>query len=216
MPVRNTLPKRLLWVEGKDDSALVQSLCKNQQVPEVFLIEDRQGFRNVLKGLGVELRRRGLERFGIVVDANGDVDARWASIRNILLSEGYPEAPDSPAPDGTILSAPGRARVGAWLMPDNASPGMLEDFAARLIPADDYLWARAAEVVDGIPDEHRRFAAGHRSKAVVHTWLAWQETPGSPMGQAIGQGSLPATAPDALRFVAWLRRLMIDDMPDPP
>jgi hypothetical protein len=36
------------------------------------------------------------------------------------------------------------------------------------------------------------------------------------MGQAIGQGSLPANAPDALRFVAWLRRLMIEDMPDPP
>jgi len=191
--------------------AFSSSLAHFRRVYVVVLL----GFAILLPATGPAIASL-REYAGIVVDANGDVDARWASIRNILLSEGYPEAPDSPAPDGTILSAPGRARVGAWLMPDNASPGMLEDFAARLIPADDYLWARAAEVVDGIPDEHRRFAAGHRSKAVVHTWLAWQETPGSPMGQAIGQGSLPATAPDALRFVAWLRRLMIDDMPDPP
>jgi len=40
----------------------------------------------------------------------------------------------------------------------------------------------------------------------MHTWLAWQESPGSPMGQAIGKGDLDANAPAAVAFVAWLRR----------
>ncbi len=96
-------------------------------------------------------------------------------------------------------------------MPDNGSPGALEDFAAMLVPAGDALWLRAGEAVDSIPEQARLFPAGRRSKAHMHTWLAWQEQPGSPMGQAIGKGDLDAHAPAAQRFVAWLRRLMVDE-----
>ncbi len=217
METRNTSLQRVLWVEGKDDDAVVQSLCKRHRVPEVFQVENKEGIDNIREGLSVEIRSRRLECFGVVVDANGGVPARWASIRDTLLNVGYEDVPEHLAPGGLVLaSPPDRPRFGAWLMPDNTSPGMLEDFAALLVPAGDFLWAHAAEVVDGIPDEHRRFTDTHRSKALIHTWLAWQEKPGSPMGQAIGQGNLRADAPDALRLVAWLRRLMVDDAPDRP
>ncbi|HST61263.1 MAG TPA: DUF3226 domain-containing protein, partial [Longimicrobium sp.] len=62
----------------------------------------------------------------------------------------------------------------------------------------------------------RRFSPVHRSKALIHTWLAWQEQPGSPMGQAIGKRDLDAQAPQAQRFVAWLQRLMVDPAPALP
>jgi hypothetical protein len=104
---------------------------------------------------------------------------------------------------------------GAWIMPDNGSTGALEDFAAALVPASDTLWTRAGEAVDAIPDEERRFPEVRRSKVHMHTWLAWQEHPGSPMGQAIGKGDLDAQAPAAQRFIAWLRRMMVDDLPPP-
>lgn len=212
MRTRNTPVPRVLWVEGKDDSAVVQSLCEKHRVPEVFQVVDKQGVEELLRGYSVELRARDVERFGIVLDANGDVAARWASIRNTLQDNGYARVPESPGPNGLVLSAHGRLpRFGAWLMPDNTSPGMLEDFAAALVPPDDDLWGYVAEVIDGIPETRRRFTANERSKAHVHTWLAWQKGPGSPMGQAIGKGDLDGHAPQAERFVAWLRRLMIDD-----
>jgi hypothetical protein len=64
-------------------------------------------------------------------------------------------------------------------------------------------------VVANIPAEHRAFSAPHVSKARIHPWLAWQDEPGSPMGQAIGKRDLDAHAPLAESFVDWLRRLML-------
>ena len=100
-------------------------------------------------------------------------------------------------------------------MPDNGSAGYLEDFAGALVPADDPLWLRAGGVLDAIPREDRRFTTVHRSKAHIHTWLAWQEDPGSPMGQAITKRDLNASAPLAERVIAWLQRLMVSDTPVP-
>ncbi|HEY0022157.1 MAG TPA: DUF3226 domain-containing protein [Longimicrobium sp.] len=199
-------------MEGKDDSAVVQSLCEKHYVPEAFKVLSKDGVDELLGTFYTELRASGVDRFGVVVDANGNAQARWDSIRHTLEAEGYREVPHRPAPDGIILPASEHRPVfGAWIMPDNGSPGALEDFAAALVPADDWLWRRAREVVDGIPAEYRRFPEVRRSKAHIHTWLAWQEYPGSPMGQAIGKGDLDAHAPAAGRFVAWLRRLMLDD-----
>lgn len=207
---------RILWVEGKDDSAVVQSLCKAHSVPQVFSVRVMGSVEAVLNELDLGLRAPGVERFGIVVDANGNSRARWASIHNTLRAEGYADVADRLNPDAIILPAtPHRPRFGAWIMPDNEAPGALEDFAAALVPVNDPLWARAGEAVDAIPDEHRRFPSVRRPKAHIHTWLAWQEYPGSPMGQAIGKGDLDANAPAAQRFVEWLRRLMVEEARSP-
>ncbi|HEX8673340.1 MAG TPA: DUF3226 domain-containing protein [Longimicrobium sp.] len=203
---------RVLWVEGKDDDAVVQSLCKSHRLPQSFSVREKGGFEKLLAGITLEIRAPGLDRFGIVVDANGDAAARFAQIRRVVEPEGYPTFPFSLPNEGLVVPATGPLpRVGIWIMPDNGSPGALEDFGAALVPQDDVLWKRAGEAVDGIPEQHRRFPAGRRSKAHMHTWLAWQEQPGSPMGQAIGKGDLDAHAPAAQRFVAWLRRLMVDE-----
>lgn len=204
-------PRRLIWVEGKDDSAVVQALCGRHQVPQVFRVEAQGGVKELLADFYTELRAPDVERFGVVVDANGNPQARWDSIRNALQAEGYPGVPDRLQGEGMIIpGTPHRPVFGAWIMPDNASPGALEDFAASLVSVDDPLWARAGETVDAIPEEQRRFPSVRRSKALIHTWLSWQEDPGSPMGQAIGKGDLHAQAPSAQRFVSWLRRLMVE------
>ena len=211
MEVRNNSPQRVLWVEGKDDDAVVQSLCERHRVPQVFRIENKRGVENIREGLAVEVRSRALECFGVVVDANGDVAGRWSSIRDALLSVGYRDVPNHPASEGVVLHPPpARPRFGAWVMPHNTTPGMLEDFAAALVPPGDFLWAYAGEVIDKLPKEHRRFSAAELPKARMHTWLAWQEGPGSPMGQAITKGDLDAFAPAAQKFVGWLRRLFVE------
>lgn len=210
-------PRRVLWVEGSDDNAVVRSICGAHAVPEKFSVEPRQGVERLLAGLAVEVRNPVLDCFGVVVDANGDAHARWTAIRSSLARVGYRDVPASPDPAGTIVAAVDRLpRFGVWIMPDNVSPGALEDFAASLVPSGDELWVRAGEALDSIPEELRRFSAARRSKAHIHTWLAWQEDPGSPMGQAIGKRDLNAYAPAAQRFVTWLRRLMVEDVAAPP
>lgn len=202
----------VLWVEGKDDQHVVWSLLEHHRVPQVFRVRDLQGIASLLEALPVQLAKgSAVSRVGIVVDADTDVSARWDAIRGILARSGYRELPQHPSPEGTIVHQDERPTFGAWLMPGNATPGMLEDFAAALVPAGDFLWTHAADVLNGIPDEHRRFAAAHSPKAHVRTWLAWQEDPGAPIGLAITKRYLDAEAPSAQRFVAWIRRLFLDD-----
>ena len=207
-------PSRLLWVEGKDDSAVTQSLCASHDLPRVFMVQAQSGVDELLATFFTVLRAPGMERFGLVVDANGDARARWDSIRHTLESEGYEDVPTQLEPAGMIVhGTPHRPVFGAWIMPNNAESGAIEDFAAELVPGGDALWNYATEAIDGIPEAHLRFPTVRRAKAQIHTWLAWQESPGSPMGQAITKGDLDARAPLAEVFVAWLRRLMVSDDP---
>lgn len=181
-------------MEGKDDKAVAENLCAAHTVPW-FQVEAKNGVDEILDTFFTSLREPRAERFGVVVDANGNAQARWESIRGTLAAEGYREIPGRLRAEGMIVAGtPHRPVFGAWVMPDNGSPGALEDFAAQLVPESDALWKRASEAVDSIPREDRRFPAGRRSKAHIHTWLAWQEQPGSPMGQAIGKGDLRADA----------------------
>jgi hypothetical protein len=202
---------RLLWVEGKDDREVIRNLWFRHSLPLDFEVEDRKGVEGLLDGFPVQLRARGLERFGIVVDADQDLSARWAAVRGRLVAEGYGSVPEKPPREGAVLEAEDLPTFGVWIMPDNAVAGALEDFAAALVPDGDSLWMHAGEAIEKIPPEQRRFPANRRSKAQIHTWLAWQASPGSPMGQAITKGDLDARAPLADAFVAWLRRLMVDE-----
>ncbi len=93
-------------------------------------------------------------------------------------------------------------------MPDNTLPGMLENFVAHLIPDEDPLVEKAEGCLREIEhDGLHRYKATHHSKAFIHTWLAWQETPGMPMGQAITIRALKHNQPLAKAFVSWLNRL---------
>jgi len=110
--------------------------------------------------------------------------------------------------DGLVLKHPtqARPRIGVWLMPNNHLPGTLEDFVNLLIPAHDDLRPKADSVLDDIEREGlQRYK--QRSKAFIHTWLAWQEEPGCPMGQAITAKVLKPDSSTATLFIAWLQRL---------
>lgn len=46
----------------------------------------------------------------------------------------------------------------------------------------------------------------HRSKAKIHTFLAWNDEPGLPMGSAITARVLDPSLGSAKIFVDWLER----------
>jgi hypothetical protein len=205
-----------LLVEGEDDQHIVWHLCTQHRLPETFTVEVPEsggGITALLDGLTNRIKAPDLRILGIMVDADENLSARWQSLRDRLqnrdkLQDRIYAVPATPPYEGWISTEPHLPRVGIWLMPDNRLPGILEDFAARLIPANDRLLRKAEVVLQEIEREGlRRYSPSHRTKALIHPWLAWQEIPGQRMGTAITARSLQHDGPLALEFVGWLRQL---------
>jgi len=204
----------LLIAEDSDIEHVVYNLCKRYQLPEQFKVKNKGSVSTVLKELTIELKSPTLKRLGVVIDADADLPQRWQSVVDRLQKFGYRHVPVIPEISGTIIVELGRPKLGIWLMPNNQLAGMVEHFAAFLIPQGDSLWPMAQRVVLEIPDDSRRF--NHPIKAQVHTWLAWQEDPGRPIGTAITNRYLDANAPHAQQFVNWLKRLFeLEATPSP-
>ena len=201
---------QILLVEGKNDLHVMLSLCAHHNLPETFEILDKEGVENVLETLEAEIAGQSKQRVGIIVDADTDLKARWAAISSILAKWGY-LPPDVPDENGTILPHDRKPTVGVWLMPDNRLPGELEDFIAFPVPdkQGDSLWNHAAKALAILPDSPERFPDQDRSKAHIHTWLAWQREPGKPLGLAITARYLDANGPNAQRLMGWLKNLFV-------
>ena len=198
----------LLVVEGLDDKHVLWAILARHRFEPQFTIRDEGGFETLLARLSVHLKPgTDLERFGVVVDADADIQARWRQIKGTLERAGYTSIPDSPDPTGTIVDHEDLPRVGVWIMPDNTLPGMLEDYLSYLVPKGDGLFERAKRCVSEIPVEERRFIESYFTKAWIHTWLAWQDDPGTPLGQAITKRYFDADGPHVSALLAWLTRL---------
>lgn len=202
----------VLLVEGSTDREFIYQLSNRAAIPrgtfDIPKEDERSGVDALVASLQGELVASGLKRLGIVIDADENLIGRWTSVRDRLRTLDYTSFPALPTTEGVIHREPGKSVViGVWLMPDNATPGVLEDFAAGLVHAGDELWARAADVVAQIPASQRRFKSAYESKARMHTWLAWQEEPGTPLGLALKRQYLSADARPAAQFIAWLKRL---------
>jgi hypothetical protein len=199
--------KFILLLEGKDDEHVFYHLLQHHKVPERFKIKNKNGVEKLLEELDVELLGSGLQSLGIVVDADLNLKRRWNELKHKLSQSGYTHLPVNPTQGGTIIEQENKPTVGVWLMPDNVIPGMLEDFIGLLVSPEDALWPIAMTCTDQVMQIERRFPKGHRSKAIIHTWLAWQKVPGTPFGSAINEKFLDADAPHAQELIAWIRRL---------
>ena len=195
---------RILLVEGIDDQHVVWNLAKHYNMPESFRIEQKQGYTNVLKVLPVQIKASDVEAVGVLLDADVDFLGRWASVRGALEKSGYTALPDELPPAGLVVEMAGLPRVGVWLMPDNSAPGMLEDFVAKLVPEEDVLMPVACQAVSNIVASEIKFAPQHKCKAEIHTWLAWQEDPGTPFGLAITKKYLDPDNSTSKIFIKWL------------
>ena len=200
-------PQNVLLVEGRDDKHVFYSLLQHHGVPDQFEIRDADGIEQLKDAFAAGLVSSELELFGVVVDADSDLSTRWLSLRNTMINAGYKIVPMTPDANGTIVKQPGKITVGIWLMPDNILPGMIEDFIKFLVPEDDVLWPIAEDVVQKVIETDRKFRPSYKSKAYLHTWLAWQEEPGGPMGQAITKRYLNADASHAQQLIKWIRQL---------
>lgn len=203
--------RSILLVEGRDDREVVYQFCNHHSIDNrsLFDVMDKEGIDNLLDDLRVRIRS-GIEVIGVLIDADTDLPARWHQIKEILSSHGY-SLPSEPSKDGVIVSPTqiGRPVVGIWLMPDNQTSGILEDFLMRLAQEGDPLVERANQAVHSIPEEEKLFVDAKRSKAVIHTWLAWQPEPGTSLGLAITRSYLDPSRTPAPEFRQWLEDLFV-------
>lgn len=222
-----------LLVEGPDDRHFIAGLLEKRGVilPKLVkegsktiihlnnlqvAVKEKGGYENLRDTLDVELQESDLAVLGIVVDADEKIQSRWESLHHHLTQLGYKNLPSNLNEDGLIFDQELMPKLGVWLMPNNQVNGMLEDFIQFLVPnqGKNVLLEIAQTTVRNLPakeqlpaNEAKRFSPTHESKAVIHTWLAWQEPPGRPFGVAITNKALDTNAPEAIHFVNWLQKL---------
>ena len=205
--------RKILLVEGSDDEHVMKHICGNRDVPHLDEVKPHGSDNQLLESIPVRLKATSEygDAVGVVIDADTSLAARWQSIRNLFIEVGYQNVSDAPDSDGTIFEPPEGSllpKAGIWIMPDNQSPGILEDFLLDLIPSTDDLFDHVTNSVDSIPV--RLFSENDEPKAVIHTWLAWQSEPGRPYGTAITAGFLDSGVPQVDVLVSWLRRLFYE------
>lgn len=198
-----------LVVEGPDDKHIVLQTwfryCgldpDRDRLP--FRILDKEGKDNILSDVGIEVKEPGRRAVGFVLDADDDPNGCWLSVQNRLRDAGV-APPGEMQSGGTIVPADEfNPRVGVWIMPDNRSPGELEDYVARMVPKNDLTLRLSHQFISSIPHAERRFTYKKSTRAIVHAWLAVRKDP-SPMGLAIRTKDLEIDGELSTRFIEWL------------
>jgi len=212
------MSQRLL-VEGKDDLHVIVNLAVARGLPPILGYRNERRFKkefaviadgrdNLLNMKIPEiLKENELKNFGIVIDANDDAQAKWDAVKTNLQQFGYSDLPIARPTDGVIEQA-GKPKVGVWIMPDNENNGYLEHFLANIIQENDALFPIARESVQNLFNQGlNRFPEVRRQKSEIHTWLAWQETPGMPTGLSVSANYFDVNAPLANAFITWLQKV---------
>ncbi|MDR2813101.1 MAG: hypothetical protein LBB79_00370 [Prevotellaceae bacterium] len=205
MKAKEEFTKKLL-VEGNDDRHVMLALRDRHNLPKDFDVIDCGGIDNLEKRIPVTFKVSGIEAVGIIIDADENLQLRWSALRSRLSAAGF-DMPDS-LPKAGLIVENDLYRAGLWIMPDNNASGMLEDFVSLLIPKNDALLPVVQSTLSSIEAQKlNKYALAHKSKAAIHTWLAWQETPGTPIGLSITKKYLTATDAACQAFVEWIKKL---------
>jgi len=201
---------KILLVEGINDCHVVMALCKHCRVPETFGIYQCGSDDGVLKRLNaLIIRPNPPQVIGVMLDADRpSLGGRWQSIKTKLKNNHHNYfLPEIPNVDGTIVaSITDKPKLGFWLMPNNQDSGMLEDFCAEIAEPGSLAFAREC-VEQARQSQITTFKEVHFSKAVIHTYLAWHDEPGYPLGKAITSQALRPNTDLAIKFTQWLTDL---------
>jgi hypothetical protein len=98
-------------------------------------------------------------------------------------------------------------KLGVWLMPNNKAYGMFEDLLMGSLSGQVAAYTTTV-VKQSKADGVARFKDVHLSKAVIRTYLAWQDPPDIQyLGLAIKRGAFENIEAACKQFVQWLEQL---------
>lgn len=198
-----------LLVEGNNDMHVVYKLRDKFKIADNFDVIDCKSISKLFPELSVRVDQADIQTIGIIIDADSDLTTQWKNCCKELRIIGYSVA-ETPDLAGTIILSESLPKLGIWVMPNNQTQGMLEDFIKTLIEENDQLLPRAKEILDILEKDNvnQYNVATKRSKAELHTWLAWQKEPGQTMGNAITQKYLTNfESAECKAFIEWLTNL---------
>jgi hypothetical protein len=216
-------PKNILLVEGDADRGFFEALCENLQLAVQVKVctprdaghlkDSKQAALAVLETTYLrDLADGHIERIAIVMDADQDANGggfarTFAQLTQRLSPAGYQLRAESGSGGFLFGHDDGLNDLGAWLMPNNADDGMLEDWIQlNLHPQEAALMQHAKNSIDQIPGGPK-FKPLRRSKAEVATWLAWQSEPDHGLWQAAKPDLLDDAAPQLQALKTWLMRV---------
>lgn len=170
---------RLLLVEGDADVGLFIRLCQRITVSNVQIIPygGKGNFRNVLGVLMAQAGFEGVDRVGIVRDADNDARAALRSVQDALTHAGLP----LPGQSGTAATSTVRTMI--QIMPPGGSDGCLETL----------LWHTIPEPLASCIDEYIECAGvlspgSRRAKSRVQAYIAAQKDPELRLGESARAG----------------------------
>lgn len=212
----------LLLVEGVNDChAIFQLMWLVYRADPVFGIHECGNDEKVLDSLASRIvsTRPRQKVLGVVLDADIEGLRPELVIQSRLdqlaaragtyypMPAVFPEGglildPLASRPEATRLP-----RLGVWLMPNNRAYGMFEDLLMGSLSnqvADYTTTVVRKSKIDGVA----RFKDVHLSKAVIRTYLAWQDPPDIQyLGLAIKRGAFENIEAECKQFVQWLEQL---------
>lgn len=213
---------KILVVEGRQDADFYSALCQRANVLKVDVKPaPSPGKGNAIKFFEMLLRQLpggSIKNVGLVVDADYPADkggdtgfgATFSAIAGVAEKAGFKAPPIKPQPNsGYVLLPPaGLQPAGVWIMPDNSTHGMVEDFVRQGVTSQSQkvLLGQASKAVGAISSPLFNPVL-HKSKAEIYTWLAWQKNPGSRLVGTVGGGLIDLTGRPQREFLSWLKQV---------
>jgi hypothetical protein len=188
-----------------------------------FGIFDCESDNGVLNQLSVRLVQPNPRQkiLGLILDADIEgstaadaIQRRWAQLKDRIGAD-Y-DLPVAFPGDGLVIEPrPGRQavgtllRIGVWLMPNNKAFGMFEDLLMESL-GDHEKDYTSKVVVQAKSDKIASYHETHLSKAVIRTYMSWQEPPDVQyLGLAIKKGQFRNIEAACVQFLDWLGRLFV-------
>ncbi len=183
-----------ILVEGNDDRNFFRAFANHCRI-DGFQIQSFGGAPGLGRFLRTFAGRPGFDSvtaLAIVRDADDNAASAFRSVRSALARAGLPE----PAQPGELAAGP--PAVAVWIMPDGASPGMLETLLWRSV-ADDPAAPCVAEFLDcadraGAPTAGSDEARADKARA--HAFVATRPRPEVSVGVAALEGYWDFDRPD--------------------
>jgi len=215
---------RVLLVEGLSDKRFYEEFCSLTSLRAAVKVapprdlgggyNTKGGVLDYLPTLIKQMPDGRIRNLGVIVDADyADVGGMGyvgtlKSFSSKVEPFGFSRWSGLNTADGYLFKHnDGLADLGLWIMPNNKSDGMLEDWIKEAASEiDKPLLSHAVKTLTELPAPPR-FKEIHRAKAEVATWLAWQEVPGQDSFHALKNGLISMECSQAQPFVGWLKRI---------
>jgi hypothetical protein len=176
----------VLVVEGKEEVFFFEAFIKHLGIRNIQIV-DMEGKTNLRARLKALIDSPGFRRIvvslGLVRDANAQPASTLHSVQDTLRALGLP------VPDRPLTTAGIKPRVTVLILPDEKTPGMLEDVCLKSVIKDLAMFCVEQYFKclqeQGIPLPH------NESKARIQVFLASKPEAGKRLGEAAQAGYWP-------------------------